>query len=321
MYAVLTIEPNVLRVALAAFGVMIAGSLARLIALRRAAPAKAKERLDSLKSWWAVAIVILGAALLGRTAAVILFAAVSAAALSEFFALRRDAIGHRDLPALAYGLTGLSYVWIWLGWSQVFIAFLPLAGLLVLSTRMVLLQRTSGFTREVAQTYWGLLLAAYAPAYAVLLFTLPVETNAAAGGAGWFLFLLLLTETGDIAQAHIGRRIGRRKLAPVVSPHKTWEGLAGGIAVAMLLAVLLARPLTPWSPATAVAAGVFIPVVGLFGDLNISAIKRDAGVKDSSQLLPGQGGILDRIDSLTFAAPLFYYFVVLTQPVNATGTG
>ena len=135
---------------------------------------------------------------------------------------------------------------------------------------------------------------------------------------------MLLTESNDIAQALWGRQLGRHKVTPQVSPHKTWEGLLLGISTTVLLAIALAPLLTPlhagpsreslrvelgfpvvWSA----LAGVAIAVSGFFGDITMSAVKRDVGIKDSSSLLPGQGGMLDRIDSLTFTAPVFFYFV------------
>jgi phosphatidate cytidylyltransferase len=153
------------------------------------------------------------------------------------------------------------------------------------------------------------LLTAYAPGFAVLLFALAPASNPVAGGAGWFLFLMLLTEFDDISQALIGRALGKRKISPVVSPHKTWEGFIGGVVLTSMLGALLAPWLTPWHPAAGTIAGLLISLTGYLGDLNISAIKRDCGVKDSGTLLPGQGGMLDRIDSLTFAAPTFYALV------------
>jgi phosphatidate cytidylyltransferase len=136
---------------------------------------------------------------------------------------------------------------------------------------------------------------------------------------------VLLVQANDIAQALWGRALGRRKIAPIVSPGKTWEGFLLGVATTLVLSVLLAIPLTPLTEDSvaldiagasieipylrAVAAGLIVALGGFVGDLNMSALKRDLGVKDSGNLLPGQGGVLDRIDSLTFAAPLFFYYV------------
>jgi phosphatidate cytidylyltransferase len=135
-----------------------------------------------------------------------------------------------------------------------------------------------------------------------------------------------LTETNDIAQALVGRRIGAHPITPQVSPHKTWEGLLAGIGITMAAATALAPLLTPLATEAApswatlgllapwvwpLGAGLVIALAGFLGDLNISAVKRDAGVKDSSHALPGMGGVLDRIDSLTLTAPVFYWLIVV----------
>lgn len=133
---------------------------------------------------------------------------------------------------------------------------------------------------------------------------------------------MILTESNDIARAFFGRHWGKQLIAPVVSPFKTWVGFYGGMLTTITLAILLGPLLTSFGgteksyPETlasgmtaSTAAGMLISITGYFGDINLSAVKRDAGVKDSGTLLPGQGGILDRIDSLTFTAPAFYCFV------------
>jgi phosphatidate cytidylyltransferase len=131
-----------------------------------------------------------------------------------------------------------------------------------------------------------------------------------AGGSGreLFLYLVFLTEMNDVSAFIVGRLFGRRRIAPAVSPNKTVEGFAGALAVTTLLAVLL-RFLTPFSAPCAAFVGVALSIAGLFGDLTVSAVKRDVGVKDASDFIPGHGGILDRVDSLTFTAPLFLHFV------------
>lgn len=310
------INPNVLQVAAATVAVMLVGTVARLARMRWSPPELSRGRRASLLSWWCVILAILCAAIVGIGFAVVLFVAISVAALHEFFMLRHSDTAPRQAVLVGYGLIPVSYLWIWMELPIAFVMFLPLAALLALSICMLLWAPICGFTSAAGQTYWGLLLTAYAPAYAVLLFVLPPETNTVAGGAGWFLFLMLLTEADDICQALIGRSMGKRKIAPVVSPHKTWAGFVGGVVLTSMLAGLLAPWLTPWHPAMAMIAGLLISLTGFLGDLNISGIKRDCGVKDSGNLLPGQGGILDRIDSLTFAAPTFYALVTF---LNATG--
>jgi phosphatidate cytidylyltransferase len=133
---------------------------------------------------------------------------------------------------------------------------------------------------------------------------------------------VLLTEINDIAQALWGRKFGRVRITPRISPNKSLEGWLLGLATTLVVAVVLAPVLTPlahdvpFGPDLAlpwvvwpVVCGLIIGTAGLIGDLLFSAIKRDAGVKDSGTLLPGQGGVLDRIDSLCLTAPLLFYFV------------
>ncbi len=305
----MTSNSNVWIVAAAAVGVTAVGSVLRLVRLRRMPPETARDRRASLVTWWSVILATLAAGLLGVTAAAAMFGVVSLVAFGEFLALRVDHSRAGVAALAAYLLIPVSYLLIWFALPHAFLVFLPVAALVALAAGALLWGQVQGYANVVANLYWGLLLVAYAPAFGVLLFTLPVESNPTAGGAGWFLFLLLLTEADDICQALIGRAIGRRRIAPIISPHKTWEGFIGGIVVTVGLAAVLGRWLTPWQPTVAMIAGLVISVCGFLGDLNISGIKRDCGVKDSGDLLPGQGGILDRIDSLTFAAPAFYAFV------------
>lgn len=302
---------------------LVIGTLVRWFALRSAAPDVAQKRLASLKSWWIIAILFCLALLFGRAGGVLLFVLVSLLAVKEFITLTRVDAGYWRVTGLAYLLVVLNYVCVYLGWRELFIVFLPLAGLLLLAARMVLSDRAGGFLLTAGSTYWGLMLSVYCLAHAPLLLTLPDTTNQAAGAAGWFVYLVLLVMLSDIAQALVGRRFGRHKIAPTLSPKKSWEGLIGGIVATTAVAVLLAPALTPLADAplpvgtmnlsipflAAALAGLIISVMGYFGDLTISGVKRDMGVKDSGTLLPGQGGILDRVDSLMFAAPAFYYYV------------
>jgi phosphatidate cytidylyltransferase len=112
----------------------------------------------------------------------------------------------------------------------------------------------------------------------------------------------------DISQYIWGKLFGHRPIAPSISPKKTSAGFYGGILTTVVLAILL-RFLSGFSLEIALVSGLLISLSGFLGDLVVSAIKRDVGVKDSSQLIPGHGGILDRIDSLTYTAPLFFHFV------------
>jgi phosphatidate cytidylyltransferase len=191
---------------------------------------------------------------------------------------------------------------------------------------LVLAGRTEFFVREAAETYWGLMLIGYCLSHLAALSVLPASWNPRGGAAGWFVFIVLVTQTNDIVQALFGRRFGRSPLARRISPGKTWEGFAAGFLTTLVVSLALGAALTPLTSATpwqwngrvvlpgwwpAIAAGCLLSVTGLIGDLTISGLKRDFGVKDSGTWLPGQGGILDRVDSLLFASPAMFYFVKL----------
>lgn len=305
------------------FAALGTGSLARLVSLQGKPQELVRNRVGSLKTWWIIAPTFAAAVVLGQMAVAVVFAIVGVLAVSEYARLVSSSTVDGDLKRIALSLIPGHYLLICFEYTTAALLFLPIGGLLVLSVSRTATGRVDGFTRDVPAWYWGLILLVYGPSFAVMLWTIPPDQSAGVGPVGWFLYLMILTEMNDIAQAFFGRHWGNRRIAPAVSPFKTWVGFYGGVATSVTLAVLLAPFLTSFGGdaiafdeslsagfAHAVAAGLLIAVAGFFGDINLSAVKRDAGVKDSGTLLPGQGGILDRIDSLTFTAPAFYCFVL-----------
>ena len=132
-------------------------------------------------------------------------------------------------------------------------------------------------------------------------------------GRNWVFFILFVTWVSDTSAFFIGRRFGRHKLAPNISPGKTWEGAVGGICGSILMSILFFTPtlfqlpLVYWQ---VILLSVLVSVFGQLGDLVESLLKRSTGVKDSGKLMPGHGGILDRIDSIVFAGVVVYYYVI-----------
>src|SRR5262249_26124885 len=116
-------------------------------------------------------------------------------------------------------------------------------------------------------------------------------------------------EANDVLQYVTGKLFGRRKIMPTVSPNKTWEGFLGGWILTAALIVLVAPYLTPLTGAGLWITAVALPLAGFAGDVTISAVKRDIGVKDTSRFIPGHGGVLDRADSLVFTAPLYFHLL------------
>lgn len=337
-----------LTIALAAVFLLLSiGSVVRLVRLARLPPKKAHSRRQSLLTWWILAVLMAVAVTVGPLGICLLLALASWLSLREYSALvieRRvndsrvngrevDARGvdacEADLLAvkLLFALIPLTYGAIYFGRGARTLMWLPMASLLLVASTRVLRGETEGHVRSTGALILGAVLLIFGPAHAALLLSLGSEASipGARWGAGWFIYLILLTEMNDIAQALIGRRFGRHAITPRVSPNKTWEGFVGGVVTTCVIALVTAPLLTPlssrlpesggWSGALApyvwpLLAGLLVAIAGFLGDLNMSAIKRDTGVKDSSDLLPGMGGALDRIDSLTLAAPCFYWLIV-----------
>lgn len=196
-------------------------------------------------------------------------------------------------------------------YEQLFIVFLFFVGIM---TRVVVCRQTFNFA-DAAATVAGFVYVGLAFTHFILLRTLDGENviNTALAGV-WpagvaYLFITLLgTWAGDISAYFIGSWWGRHKMCPHISPGKSWEGLGGGIAGTLLVSYLVAKICGVALP-VAMVPGVIVAAVGPLGDLVESAIKRFAGVKDSGRLLPGHGGVLDRLDSLMFTIPFVYFYV------------
>jgi phosphatidate cytidylyltransferase len=309
------------------FAGLVAGSAIRFFSLRNADAELRGKRLASLRTWWIIATIVAVSLVAGRAGICLLLAAAGIIAFREYTSLL--GIHESEQPAVyaVYAIAVLHYLLILFGLASAFLVFVPLGGLAILIVLQLLRGKPDGYVRNVASLFWGMMVLIYGISHAAYLFVLPVTSTGPVGPAGWFLFLVVLTEADDIFQAIIGRAFGahnRHRITPTISPNKTWEGLIGGMLVTIGLAMLLAPWLTTLaarpgstdlagpgqSVGGAALAGFVVTLAGFFGDINMSAVKRDSGVKDSSRLLPGMGGLIDRVDSLSLAAPAFVYFLL-----------
>jgi phosphatidate cytidylyltransferase len=271
---------------------------------RRGPPEKYLELQQRVKSWWVMVAVFAIAIAIDRRLSIAFFAFVSFLALKEYFSLSPTRRADRRVLFWAYLSIPLQYYWVHRGWYGIFIVFVPVWMVLVVSARMALIGETRDFLRAAGTIQWGLLLMVFGISHQAYLLVLPPE-----GGAALVLYLVLLTQLNDVAQYVWGKTLGRHKVVPTVSPNKTVEGLIGGIVTTTALALLLAPLLTPLTRPHSIAAGLMIGAGGFLGDITIGAVKRDIGVKDAGTMLPGHGGVLDRINSLTYTAPMFFHFV------------
>ena len=266
-----------------------------------------------IRTWW----VMIGLLFLAMTTHIIaslaFFALVSFLALKEFFSMIPTRKADRVVLGMAYLVIPITYYVIYIQWYGFYIVLIPVYAFLYFPMLMVLVGETEGFLKAVGTIQWGMMTTVFCISHGAYLLVLPEEPNPQAGGVGLLLFLLILTQLNDVAQFLWGKTLGRTKVAPKVSPGKTWEGLVGGVLTTAGLAFLLAPFLTPLSPLHAVLTGLMIGIPGFIGDITMSAIKRDIRIKDSGDILPGHGGILDRIDSLIFIASLYFLFVFSSE--------
>jgi phosphatidate cytidylyltransferase len=256
--------------------------------------------------WWILLILAL-VFLVGRPAALGFTGIVSFVAFKEYLSLIPARRADHPVVLWAYLAIPLQYYWVAIESYGLFIVFIPVYVFLGLAFRAVLTAETKDFVKALGTLYLGLMLTVYNLSHLAYLFVMPPKRPTETGGAGLCFYLLTLTALNDMFQYVWGKWLGRRKVIPAISPGKTWAGLVGGIATTAAMAVALAPFFTPFDIGHALGMGLLIGVAGFAGDVTMSAVKRDLGIKNTGSVLPGHGGFLDRLDSYTFTAPLFFH--------------
>lgn len=307
--AFLATQPPALLWGLAGIGgLLVLGSVvaAALTALR---PKKDyRELRQRMSSWWVMIGLLAAALLLGWQATLGLFAVISFIALREFLSLAPTRREDRLIILGCYLTIPVSYAFIAADIYGIYLVIIPVYAFLILPWLMAVIGQTRGYLSSVALFHWGLMTCVYNIGYAAFLMRAP-PWEAPAHAAGLAFFLLVATEFNDVAQYVWGKLLGRNKIIPKVSPGKTWEGFLGGWASTAALIWFVGPLFTPLHGLGLATVALILPVAGFAGDVTMSAIKRDIGVKDTSHLIPGHGGILDRIDSLTFTAPIYFHLL------------
>ncbi len=266
-----------------------------------------KEVEMRIRSWWLMFIIFTFALIIHSTISLIFMALLCFLALKEYFSLIPFNRAHRLVLFWAYMTIPIQFLLIYLGWYGMFIVFIPVYMFLLIPIQAIIVGETKNFLRSIATVQWGVMLMVFGLSHLAFLLVLPGREESVAG-AGLVLFLVVLTQANDVAQFIWGKMLGKKKIIPKVSPNKTWAGFIGGVLTTTVLAVILAPLITPFSLLASIIAGLYIGLTGFIGDVNISALKRDLNIKDTSAIIPGHGGILDRVDSLTYTAPLFFHF-------------
>ena len=262
-----------------------------------------------MRSFWIIVFLFTAAFIFNKATAVFFIMLISYLALKEFFSMIPTRRSDRRVLLWAYLSIPIQYYFLYIDWIVMFYLFIPLYLFILIPLRMVIIGDTEGFLKSCGTIHWGLMTCVYAIGYFAAYLAIPDEINPSGGALGLLLFILILTLFNDFTQYLFGKMFGKNKIIPKVSPNKTWEGFFGGVVSTTILSVALSQFLTPLTLLQSVIIGLGFSVIGFFGDVTMSAIKRDMGVKDTGALLPGHGGILDRLDSMIFTVPLFFHYI------------
>lgn len=305
-------SPHLLTLLAAVGAILILATMIGQVLKRRIAPDGSNPAIENLNArilaWWGM-VALLGIAFLaGRAGVIVLFGFCSFAALREFLTLTaRRRADHWGLAAGFFIILPLQYWLIWAGWYGLYSIFVPVYAFLLLPILAALRGGPENFLVRAAETQWALMIAVFCISHVPALLMLEIPGYE---GRNVLLiaFLVFVVQLSDVMQYVWGKIFGRHKIAPVLSPSKTWEGFVGGVASATLTGAALWW-MTPFTPVQAAGLSLVITLLGFGGGLVMSAIKRDRGVKDWGHLIAGHGGFIDRLDSVIFSAPIFFHLV------------
>lgn len=292
-------------------GLLAVASLIGWIVSRRTLSDGERATVDNLnartRSWWIMTAIFGLALATGGMGSIVLFGLTSFMALREFITLTPTRYGdHRALFWAFFVVTPLQYCLLAVQWYGLFSILIPVYVFLLLPIRVAAAGDTDRFLERTAKIQWGLMICVYCCSHAPAILTLLDIRGYHNQNAKLLFYFVLICELSDVLQYAFGKTFGRRPVAPTVSPKKTWEGLIGGVSTTVLIGTALWWA-TPFSPLQAAGMCLAITLMGFGGGLVMSAIKRDRGVKDWGTAIAGHGGVLDRLDSVCFAAPVFFH--------------
>ena len=282
------------------------GALLRVRATSDAGRAVVENLVSRVRAWWVMVAIFAVAFLAGPIATLVLFGCMSFFALREFVTLSPSRpADHVPLFLSFFVLIPLQYALIGYDWYGLFAILIPVYAFLVLPAIAALAGDPGDYLERTAKTQWAIMVTVYCVSHtpALLLLHIPGYEGQ---DALLIFFLLLVTQLSDVLQYVFGKLLGRTRLAPNVSPSKTLEGLIGGGLAATAIGGAMYW-ITPFTPLEALGMSFVIVVMGFLGGLTLSAVKRSLGVKDWGAMIEGHGGMLDRVDSLSFAAPIFFH--------------
>jgi phosphatidate cytidylyltransferase len=266
-----------------------------------------------LGGWWIIGLVVGLACWFGSNGLTLLFCAASLVALNEFIRVQRLRYFGPIENVFLVLLVMAHYAFILLGWKNFYFLILPLVTFVYLPFFLLRQRQIDGMVHNLWAAQSGLMLCVFLLSFAAGLVFLNDSATAIrkVDPVVSFLFLFFATELNDVFQFVAGKLFGRAKLIPEISPNKTVAGFWGGVVITALLSLFLAPAMLQLNYWQSVLLGCCLSVSGVSGDLMFSSIKRTVGVKDFSNLIPGHGGVLDRLDSMVFTAPTLYCLLYL----------
>ena len=288
---------------------IVASTIGWLLKRRMKSPNSVIDNLNKrINAWWVMVAIFAIAIFLGKLTVIILFFIASGIALREFLTL--TPITRYDYWPLLFAyfiVLPLQYILVAVSWYELFCIFIPIYGFLFLAILAAITGSAHNFLARIAEVQWGLMITVYSISFIPALIILPID-HYQDRNLLLIAFLVFVVELSDVLQYVFGKLFGKHSISPNLSPSKTVEGFIGGIFSASLIGACLWW-VTPFSFIQAGLISLMITLLGFLGGLVMSAIKRDRGVKDWGKLISGHGGVLDRLDSICFAAPIFFHVV------------
>ena len=302
------IPTNVLVALLIIFSVLVTCTIAFGILNKVKKSKLSTELLTRVISWWwiagGVAVIVAAPKVFGT----VIIAYISFVALREMFSIGIFRESDRTAMFFAYFAIPIQFYLAYNNYYAQFLYFIPLYMFIGVPFILVLTGQTEKIGRSMSVIPTILIQTVYLLSHLVLFYNIEIE-GYESGPGGLLIFLLMITAFNDVFQFTWGKLFGRHKILPKVSPNKTVEGFLGGVISSAGLGYFMyfLTPLEPWQ---ALVTGVILSIMGFIGDAIVSAIKRDLGIKDTGNIVPGHGGALDRLDSILITTPIFYHLLI-----------
>lgn len=291
------------------FGILVFASLLFFVLGKLKPKADFDELVMRTKSWWLMAAIFVAATVLHPIITFVSLGLLSFVALRELSSISKN-VRPADRRTLIWCFLAIpvQYYFAYIGQYGLFLTFIPIFMFLWIPFMLVINGDIEDIGKSMSVLPTQLMLTVFGVSHLAFLVALPEIDGFNGGGRSLLLFIVFITEMNDVFQFTWGKLFGKYKVVPKVSPNKTWEGLIGGVLTTVIVGYFL-KFLTPFSDIQIIMVCLTVAIAGFIGDVVLSAVKRDIGIKDTGESIPGHGGILDRIDSLALTGPLFFHII------------